>query len=718
MQELEMTPGVKARITHVVSRILIIALIALVAEVFAFNANHFLSAGNDPIDLTSQLEGQLPQDDDGSYLFTVAAKTVVLDGLNKEVGNIVVDLSPNQPAQAVPVRISFTDSAHATYFEDNDYAAGVPEVIVTTNLPRSHYISLQTSGITDSIRLQLAGEGTVYPVKIDAVYLNGVYPFEFNGLRYSVFAGLLLLVYALRPRSSIYKRQILERRPQSKALVMAIVCVELALLSSFMFYSSNQVGVATSGYNHGQWDGHSIVNTFEVGGDNAQQYAELARSFANGQLYLEEEPPAWLVQMEDPYDKGARDEMIKRTGETILWDTAYHDGHYYVYFGVVPCLLFYLPFYLVTGHAFPTAIGVLLAVVAFVIGLTMLIWRFATRHFRRVSQGVFLLLQMPLIFCSGVLYLLKFPTFYSLPIACGLAFSVWGLFCWMVGRSSKTPCRWYIAGSLCMALVLGCRPQLVVLSLVAFPLFWRRYITQGRIRTSAGIRELACLLAPYALVFGGIMWYNAARFGSPFDFGANYNLTMNDMTQRGFNIGRLAPALFAYLIQPPNVTGVFPFLQPVDFATSYAGQTIREVTFGGIFACLPILWAIFFARPVLKMRIQSRKTHTVSGAVVLMLVLGVLLCCLDGEAAGVLQRYYADFTFLFLAAAVLVVFIANESLDAWSHEWLLMQRALVVLVGLSLLYSGLMCLVPETGWISSAYPWAYQSLIQAFQFWT
>lgn len=33
------------------------------------------------------------------------------------------------------------------------------------------------------------------------------------------------------------------------------------------------------------------------------------------------------------------------------------------------------------------------------------------------------------------------------------------------------------------------------------------------------------------------MWYNAARFGSPFDFGANYNLTSNDMTRRGFAVG-------------------------------------------------------------------------------------------------------------------------------------------------------------------------------------
>ena len=195
-------------------------------------------------------------------------------------------------------------------------------------------------------------------------------------------------------------------------------------------------------------------------------------------------------------------------------------------------------------------------------------------------------------------------------------------------------------------------------------------------------------------------------------------MTTNDMTQRDFNPGRLAPALFAYLIQPPNATGVFPYLQPVDFATTYVGQTIREATFGGIFACLPILWAIFFACPVLKMRIRTHKTHTVSAAIVLMIALGVLLCCLDGQAAGILQRYYADFSFLFLMAAVLVVFIANESLDEWSHEWLLMQRALVVLVGVSLAYSALLCIVPEIGWISNRYPWAYQGLLQAFLFWT
>ena len=107
--------------------------------------------------------------------------------------------------------------------------------------------------------------------------------------------------------------------------------------------------------------------------------------------------------------------------------------------------------------------------------LEALLDRFARYHFRSVSLGVYLLLQMPLVFCCGIMYLVKFPTFYSLPIMCGLAFSVWGLYCWMRSRLATHKCGWLFAGSLCMALVAGCRPQLLVLSLLAFPFAWPTY---------------------------------------------------------------------------------------------------------------------------------------------------------------------------------------------------------------------------------------------------
>lgn len=143
-----------------------------------------------------------------------------------------------------------------------------------------------------------------------------------------------------------------------------------------------------------------------------------------------------------------------------------------------------------------------------------------------------------------------------------------------------------------MALIAGCRPQIMIIALVAMPLFYRKYITNSRttgIFTKKGRLELLTLILPFVVVGLGLMWYNYARFGSVTNFGANYNLTMNDMTQRGLQLSRVFPAFFAFFLQPPNITGVFPFINPVVFATTYFGQTIKEVTFGGVLVCLPVL---------------------------------------------------------------------------------------------------------------------------------
>ncbi len=704
-------------LAHALRVAMVLVALAVALEVFVFNFNYFASAGYDPINLKSRIT--LPYDrDDDLFSLTAVNHTMEFSDLNTKVNNIRIDFDSNQPAQNLAIKIQFTDEAHQTYFDSTEYTVGVPVTSVSTMSTQSEYLNLNTAGYVDNLRIEVVGEDTRYPIKLWTVSLNAHHPFDFNLTRFAWTVGILALVYLFRPKSAIYRINIVENPRRSKAGIIAAVAVELALVSAFLFYGSNLVGVATSSYNYGSWDGKSIVNVYETGGENAQQYAELARAFAKGQLYLDEEPPEWLKAMDDPYDKGARDEAQKETGEPYLFDVAYHDGHYYVYFGVVPVLLFYLPFYLLTGLNFPTAIGVLVAALAFVLGCSALLDRFARYHFKSVSLGLYLLLQVPLVFCCGILYLVKFPTFYSLPIMCGLAFSVWGLYCWMRGRLSRHACAWYFAGSLCMALVAGCRPQLLALSLLAFPLFWRSYVTERRLLTPAGAREFACLVAPYVIVAAGIMGYNYARFGSVTDFGANYNLTVNDMTKRGMNVGRLAPAFFAYFLQPPCVTGVFPYLQPEPFDTTYMGQTIREVTFGGIFACLPVLWVLAFARRILLMRYRQRATRTIWGVIVVLLVSGVIVALLDAEMAGILQRYYADFSFMFLAATVLLLFVVNENLAPGTVARDLLLKVLIVMVAASLLYSTLLCFVPETGWYSDIYPWAYQDVIEMAQFWT
>lgn len=724
-------------IKHAAIRVGVIFVIALLLEVFLFNMNFFISSGYERVNLTEQSGLALADSDKAdSYSFdqnepvrlTATSNVLEFHDLNKEIHNIHLDFDNSQSAQNVTIQISFTDSAHETYFNTTEYTFGVPEVDVSTFSEESQYLYLQSSGYIQDLRIEIVNEDATYPLILDSIVINDPQPFAFNGLRFFAAFVILLFIYVFRPKSSIYRCKIKEHPRFSRACIVAATAFEICILTAYLLFGSNQVGIATANYNSGSWDGHSIVNTYEVGGENAQQYAELAKAMAHGQLYLEEEPPQWLQEMENPYDKGARDELQKQTGEAYLFDVAYYEGHYYVYFGVLPVLLFYLPFYLLTGSSFPTAIGVLIACIAFVLGITALMDRFARYHFKRVSLGLFLLLQIPLVGCSGMLYLAKFPTFYSLPIALALAFTVWGLYFWLHGRSSERAWGWYLAGSLCMALVVACRPQFIVFSLLAFPLFWRKFITEKHLFTPKGMREFICLLAPYAVVAAGIMLYNRARFGSFFDFGANYNLTVNDMTQRGTNPGRFLPALFAYFLQTPTTTGVFPWIQPTTFDTTYLGQTIKEVTFGGILVCLPILWILAFAKPILKYRFKVRSTNTIAGVVITMLVSGVVVACLDAQMAGILQRYTADYSTLFLMPAVLLAFVANDALSARaktdegkfflrkSHA--LYLRGIQVAVALSILYVTLVCFVPETGWYSDVYDWAYQDIIEMVQFWT
>ncbi len=706
----------RTTVKHLAKSIFAILAVAFLLETFLFNINYFTSMNYNSVSLNDKLN--LQKTTDKQYKVTSVNHTLEFSNINAEVHNIWLNFDHLQPAQELTVKIQFTDDAHHTYFDSTEYTVGVPDVSVSTFSSQSEYINLNTSGLVDKLKIEIAGKDVQYPIKLSDVVINAHHPFDFNVGRFVGTAGIILLVFAFRPRSAIYRIGIVGEPRKSKAAIIATVVIEVCLMTSFLFMGSNLVGVATKDYNSGSWDGRSIVNTFEVGGDNAQQYAELAKSMAEGKLYLEEDPPQWLKDMADPYDKGARDEAQKATGEPYLFDVAYHDGHYYVYFGVVPVVLFYLPFYLLTGANFPTAIGVLIACIAFVLGCSALLDRFARYHFKRVSLGLYLLLQIPLVTCCGILYLLKFPTFYSLPIMLGLAFSVWGLYFWMKGRASERPERWYLLGSLCMALVVGCRPQLVVLSLLAFPLFWRTYITKKRLLTARGAREFGCLVLPYVIVAAGLMGYNYARFGSLTDFGANYNLTVNDMTKRGWNAGRLAPAFFSYFLQPPSVTGVFPFIQPAPFETTYMGQTIKEVTFGGVLACLPILWVLPFARRILSLRIAQRSTRTIMGVIVVLLASGVIVALLDAQMAGILQRYYADFSFMFLAAVVLLAFIVNENIDPRSTTANLLMKVLMVVVAASVAYSVLLCFVPETGWYSDVYPWAYQNIIETAQFWT
>lgn len=193
-----------------------------------------------------------------------------------------------------------------------------------------------------------------------------------------------------------------------------------------------------------------------------------------------------------------------------------------------------------------------------------------------------------------------------------------------------------------MALTFASRPQLGIVLLAFIPAL---AVQARRDCITPGIA--ACVAAPLAVVAAALMAYNAARFGSPFDFGANYNLTTNDMRQRPRSILMELQGLFSYILQPANISARFPYLLPADAQTGYVGSMVTEPGFGGVFALAPFTLAGLVAMALADRR---RVWAGIAGGLV---ACAVVVAAFDTMGAGILGRYDLDFFFLFALAATL-----------------------------------------------------------------
>lgn len=163
------------------------------------------------------------------------------------------------------------------------------------------------------------------------------------------------------------------------------------------------------------------------------------------------------------------------------------------------------------------------------------------------------------------------------------------------------------------------------------------------------LRAPLAAVVPALAVIVPLLAYNAARFGSPFDFGSSYQLTVTDMTNYHQSLSNLVLTVVYYLFLPLRFTDAFPFL-----AVSPAPLPSWEFTEampGGLFAIAPLALAAV-AVPFLRRRARGAEGRGVWALSVSCLVLGLLLVVLDSRMAGLGWRYITDFGWLFALAAL------------------------------------------------------------------
>ncbi len=645
----------------------ILAVIAVGMELFLFNFRTFESMTFSPLsgyDLTDD-QGQPVTSGQALSADSSGNVTLFVENINAAAQNLYLDVScPLSDSTSLSIQIYARDEGNNQYYD-------LPEVTLSTVKESGKYIRLNLSGEAKSLQIILKDvPGDM--IILEDIGLNCRRPLDFSPTRLAGVYILLLILYAIRPGSALYRIKCRIHRPMQTAVITGLMLAELAIASG--------IAMGNTTYCDPPWAHH-------------YQYYELAVSLTEGHFYLDIEPSQELLEMENPYDNGQRN----ADDVEYQWDTAFYNGKYYCYFGILPVLVYYLPWYLLTGTAFPTFVGIIINTAVIIAGVTSLLHRLIKRYFKHTSFGLFLLLQVSMVLGCGVLLIVNPPTFYNMPGSMALALTLWGLYCWvraLDGRPeeggadtaqagtaapskpsapSQIPAihsavcrpdtRFLAGGALLMALVAACRPQMLVGSFLILPLFWRYVKTsfpRSDERKALLIRILWTAL-PYVIVAGLVMYYNWARFGSPFDFGANYNLTTNDMTHRGFHLDRLPFGLFMYLIQPPEFTGTFPFMTAAHKDTSYQGTTIMETMYGGFFWFNLITGALLFIRQAKK----GLKEKGLWGVTVLSLIMALIVVCADIQMAGILQRYGCDFGIFFMIPSVMILMTLYDR--AWKN---------------------------------------------------
>ncbi|MEY8337944.1 hypothetical protein AALB16_07910 [Lachnospiraceae bacterium 62-35] len=614
------------------NRFLKIVLIALILEIFVFNFKHWESHFFDDIGSPVYSVGVGLERVSKNTFKIIDRDNAFFDisNIDGNVKNILFDIKADSESvnngMVIPIQIEITDEANELFLR-------LPEVKVVEGIKESSYIRLHSIGKSSKLRVWVRRNNDE-AFRINTIALNKIRPMAIHIKRIVILTLAGVLYCLFRPKSKIYNIVLDYSDTVQKRIIISIISLNMLIMC----------GIGLSALPHkywkdDPWEAHA-------------QYEDLTDALLDGHFYLNQIPPKSLQDIKNPYDCTVRLNKQSETGDNYLFDFAYYKGKYYCYFGIVPALLFFLPFKLIMGYHLETWIAVVMCAVLYCISAFVFIYQLARKYFEKVSLGIYLLMSLVFVAGSSIVYLAHYGNVYSMPIMLGLLLGVTGLTCWLIaGDRGTIRKRYLVIGAFSIALVMGCRPQLAIILLFAFPIFWRE-IQSGYFFSKKGIKNTCCVILPFLVIGIGLMYYNYARFENPFNFGATYNLTSNDMTHRGVVFSRNFLGIYEYLLQPLNVKSTFPFFETIDLRKEYQGYLSSEPLFGGFFAMNIIA---IFSLGICKFG-KALREKKVFALTVCSFISALVIIEVDIQISGLTQRYMSDFGWLLMISTILTIF--------------------------------------------------------------
>lgn len=598
----------------------------LLCEILLFNAGVFRTAFNSSpqyeLSFKNAKTTNMINSGNVLYAFDAGECTVEFPSIGCPVDTIHFNIASDKRIPDKTINVSFSDETNRELRTDCcaiNYISGNEQ---------SEYIACSFSGKVKKLKFSfnLAENEEII---IDSIELNKEIPLHISVVRIVILMLLVLPVTAAlnwKKRDDAVDIQFFKRVCAVTAAVFAVIPIILC------FYQSD-----------------GIVQDFQTPKLN-QVNQELVDAFKNGQVSLLTEPDKGIAALENPYDAS------QRSGLSVLWDHVYYKGKYYSYYGIGPVFLLFLPYNLITGHYFPSLWACCLFCITGIIFLAMTYYAFIKRFFPSISNALAFFGLLIAEITSGIWYSAVVGNFYEIAQSSGFAAVTSGAYFLIesnaVGKGKISLKKAALASAL-LAFAVLCRPTLAIYCVVSllFVFFGARKLWDEK---KALVKYLCAALIPFA-VFGSVqMIYNALRFGSPFEFGIQYSMTINDFTNTQFHLPFVLVTIYNYLFAPPAFQTAAPYfndnLSKMGVNGFYFTAGISSI--GLIFKALPTI-GYAFAGKAWRYSGRNKKAALLTFAACVAAPL-IIICSI--WESGYTARYSSDFNWEILFGAFVILF--------------------------------------------------------------
>ncbi|WP_028388060.1 hypothetical protein [Legionella fairfieldensis] len=340
--------------------------------------------------------------------------------------------------------------------------------------------------------------------------------------------------------------------------------------------------------------------SFNQGPETLYQY--LTQSFLAGHLSLLEAPLKELLNLANPYDPAQNINFR-------IYDASLYQGKYYLYFGPLPVLVFFLPLKWLTG-LYPTdsfAVFFFLTI-AFLVNFHLLI-KIRNKYFSPFTELQLILTGFLLGFATNAPLLLSIPRVYEVAISSAFCCMSIALFFLYEFFDKHYQTRHVFLLSLFLSLSVAGRPHFALVCLIFFPvflIFLMKHVPKNRL-----FALISALLLPSIGIGILLALYNYLRFDSIWDFGHIWQLSCNNIQALHTEMADLSKiprnilfGFYYYFLQPYVVNSHLPYLSlrlhpcwyqvDNDYTVEGVAGVLTTTPFIILILILPKLISIYF----------------------------------------------------------------------------------------------------------------------------